>query len=201
MIKKVMCVLLAGILLSAMGIQGSAAEVEGSIWVSMNVDDLAVTNGTMSLYRVGVKAGDGYRIREEFGGGMVREEDAQSPHLAQWLAQMDNGEGMERMLDVDGNVVFTQLEEGLYLLVQSERMDGFYPIHPILMTVPCQEQWNVQIHMDPLPIVVESPRTGESPMLLVGIIGMFFSGLGLLFCAAARRRKGYDLRKADPDIF
>ena len=36
---------------------------------------------------------------------------------------------------------------------------------------------------------------------IVLLIGMFFSGMGLLFCAAARRRKGYDLRKADPDIF
>lgn len=189
MIKKMMCMLFAAAFLMAMGIRGSAAETDGSIWVSMNVDDLAVTNGAMTLYRVGVRSGDGYRITEEFGGGMVREEDAQSPHLAQWLAQMEERAGREMMLDVDGNVVFTQLEEGLYLLVQTERMDGFYPIQPLLMTVPCQGQHDVQIHVDPLPIVVESPKTGEGPLLFGGIWGMILSGTGLVLCAAGRRRR------------
>jgi len=43
-----------------------AAENRGSIQVKLEAGDLAVTNGAVTLYQVGIKVEDGYRITEGF---------------------------------------------------------------------------------------------------------------------------------------
>ena len=93
------------------------------------------------------------------------------------------------LLDADGNAVFADLEEGLYMLVQTERIDGFYPIQPILLTIPQEEQWDVRIFREPVPIVTELPQTGQSPVPFFGILGMIFSATGLLLCVRKDRKQ------------
>ena len=96
---------------------------------------------------------------------------------------------MTMLLDADGNAVFSELEEGLYILVQTQRMDGFYPIYPVLLSVPEGEIWDVQIYREPVPVVTELPRTGQSPIPFLGILGMCISALGLFLCARKERRR------------
>ena len=96
------------------------------------------------------------------------------------------------LLDADGNAVFPALEEGLYILVQTERMDGFYPILPILLTIPREENWDVTEYRAPVPVVTEIPKTGQTPIPYFGILGMILSGSGLLLCwKNQKNRKRY----------
>lgn len=167
----------------------AAAENRGSIQIKLEAGDLPVINGAVTLYQVGIKVEDGYRITEGFGGGIVRQEDADSDKLAQWLAESAGETGMTLLLDADGNAVFSELEEGLYILVQTERMDGFYPIYPVLLTIPKEENWDIQIYREPVPVVTEIPQTGQSPIPFLGVLGMVMSSVGLLLCVRKNRKQ------------
>ena len=184
-------VIVSLMLLCVLGTQlpgAKAAGNYGSIRVTLDAGDLAVTNGAVTLYQVGYRVEDGYRIAESFGGGIIRGEDAYSSNLAQWLAESADESGMTMLLDADGNAVFSELEEGLYMLVQTERMDGFYPILPVLLSVPEAEQWDLQIYRQPAPVVTEIPHTGQSPAPFFGVAGMILSSAGLLLCRKKVRK-------------
>lgn len=186
--KKRFQILLAVGLVLRMMLTVAAAEAGGSIRIRLDVGELPVINGAFTLYRVGTPISDGYRIGEEFGGGFVRQEDALSPHLAQWLNGMEQKEGTTILLDVDGNVVFSGLEEGLYLLVQTETTDGFYPVHPFLVTVPSESRQDTSLYLEPLPMVADSPPTGQDPTPYIGAVGLVISLAGLALCTGSRRR-------------
>ena len=165
----------------------AAAENRGSIRLKLEAGDLPVINGAVTLYQVGIKVEEGYRITEAFGGGIVRQDDADSEKLAQWLAESASEAGLHMLLDADGNAVFSELEEGLYMLVQTERIDGFYPIYPVLLTIPQEDNWDVLVHRSPSPVVTELPKTGQSPIPFFGVLGMFLSAAGLLLCCKKSR--------------
>ena len=185
--KMLWLLMLPVLLFTAPG--AAAAENRGSIQIRLDAGDLAVTNGAVTLYRVGTPMEDGYRIAEGFGGGIVRYEDASSDNLALWLAESAGESGATMLLDADGNAFFSDLEEGLYMLVQTARMDGFYPIVPTLLTVPQEGNWAVQVYRNPLPIVTEIPKTGQTPVPYFGVLGMVLSGSGLILCMKKQRKQ------------
>lgn len=169
-------------------LNAGAAEGMGSIRLRLEVGDLPVIHGAFTAWRVGIPISDGYRIEEAYGGGFVREEDATSPHLAQWISAIEKDRGATILLDVDGNAVFSDLLPGLYLLEQTERTDGFYPIQPLLLTVPQEGNRDISIHLEPLPIVADAPPTGQDPTPYIGVVGLLISLAGLLFCTEWKRR-------------
>ena len=186
MMRKAYRLLLLLLLLPVLA--AGAAEGRCSIRLKLEVGDLPVINGAFTAYRVGIPISDGYRIEESWGGGFVRKEDATSPHLAQWLNTVEKQPGIRILLDADGNAVFSDLLPGLYLLEQTERTDGFYPIQPLLLTV--SEEWGreMSIHLEPLPIVADAPPTGQNPMPFIGFLGLLISVTGLVFCTEWKRR-------------
>lgn len=167
----------------------AAAENRGSLQINLETGDMPVINGAVTLYQVGLKTEEGYQISEDFGGGTVQHNKADSGKLAQWLAASASSNGMPLLLDADGTAVYSELEEGLYILVQTERIDGFYPIHPVLLTIPSGEEWNLKIIREPVPIVTEIPQTGQSPIPYFGILGMLLSSAGLFLCAKNNRKQ------------
>ena len=96
---------------------------------------------------------------------------------------------MTLLLDADGTAVYSELEQGLYILVQTERIDGFYPIYPVLIRVPSEEKWNIEISREPVPVVTEIPQTGQSPIPFFGVLGMIISSTGLLLCTKKNRKQ------------
>lgn len=187
--KRTLWLLVLGACLMAASPRVQAAQSLGSLRVTLDAGDLPVTNGTVTLYQVGIKTEEGYRITEAFGGGTVKPGDADSKVLAQWLAETADASGIRRLLDADGTGIFPELEEGLYMLVQTERMDGFYPIQPTLLTIPEEECWDVQIYRQPVPIVTEIPKTGQSPIPFFGVLGMILSGTGLVLCSGKYKKR------------
>ena len=180
--RKGICTLALAVLLSGAIPAARAAEQYGSIRVKLDAGELPVINGAVTLYQVGNRIEDGYRLTERFGGGIIRLDEAHSDNLAQWLAESAGETGMTMLLDADGTAVFSDLEEGLYILVQTERMDGFYTILPELLRVPEGDIWDIQLYKQPVPVVTEIPRTGQSPAPVLGVLGMILSSAGLLLC-------------------
>ncbi len=188
MFKRLASVFFAGALVLGLGVPARAAQ-GGSITVSLDAGELPVTNGAMTLYQVGTPVEDGYRIAEHFGGGMVKGDDAASPHLALWLAEGAGESGKTINLDVDGNVTFSNLPDGLYLLMQTERMDGFYPVQPFLVALPTAGERKIRYYPKNEPIILDNPQTGDPITPLLGAMGMVVSGVGLYLCADKKRKK------------
>lgn len=184
MLRKIGCVLFAAALLVSLGRTAAAAEQTGSVRITLKSEE-----GEITLYHAGTPVSGGYRLTQEFGGGLVKEEDVYSPALAQWLAESAGDDGEHRILDADGSAVFTRLEEGLYLLVQTQTQYGCYPIEPFLVALPYEDQWNIEANPKTQWIVTESPNTGQSPLPFLGAAGMLLSGTGLLLCACRRKRR------------
>lgn len=189
MLRRLVCVLLScGVLLGGAS-QRAVASENGAIRVTLGNGVKTVSSGTVTLYPAGEPVSGGYRLGADFGGGLVKTEDVSSSALAQWLAEQAVEGGNTRLLDADGNAEFSGLEAGLYLLVQREAVDGYYPILPFLVTLPEGEQWYLQTapKMEELP--TESPETGEHPAPIVAAMGLIVSALGLLALADRRNKR------------
>ncbi len=186
--RKIAGYFFTGVLFLGLSISANAAQ-GGLLRVHLDAGELPVTKGALTIYRAGTPTEEGYRIAEGFGGGMVKQEDALSPHLAQWLAETQGVPGKTINLDVDGNVAFSNLEDGLYLITQTERMDGFYPIRPFLVQIPEQGQREIWAEPKTEPIVMDNPQTGQPIGPLLGAMGLVASGVGLYLCVDNKRRK------------
>lgn len=188
MLKRLFFSLSAVALAAALSLPAQAGELGGSIRLDLEVGDFVVTNGAVKLYQVAQQGPEGYLVSDSFGGGLVKPEDALSSSLAQWLAQTAEDGGITRLLDADGRAEFSRLPDGLYLVVQSEKMDGFYPFEPFLVTIPMDGERDVQVSPSVFPIVAESPATGQDMQPFLGVAGMVVSGFGLALCAMGKRK-------------
>ena len=188
MLKKMICTLLVLGIVLALGIPVQATEEAGSIRITLENGQGVVTEGEVALYCVGFPTPEGYRLRKEYGGGIIKEEDALSQSLGMWLAEKAT-DGEQRLLDADGSAEFTDLADGLYLVMQTQTPEGYYPMVPFLIAIPYDGQWELQAYPKTEQIPAESPKTGQSPLPILGLIGMVLSGTGLIMCYEDRKRK------------
>lgn len=190
--KRGILVLLGMALALGLSLNAKATEMRGTVEVKLDAGELPVTNGAVTMYLVGIPTEGGYRLLDSYGGGIVRSEDIASSNLAYWLGELAGG-GKELLLDVDGRVVFSGVEEGLYLLVQTRRMDGFYPFRAFLAEVPAGREWTRCYEPLVMPITDEPPLTGDLTIYLA-VMGMALSGGGLVCCCIWDRKKRKSLK-------
>ena len=169
-----------------LSVRAGAAGLKGSVEVKLDAGELPVTNGAVTLYPVGIPTDGGYRLLDRYGGGVVRSEDAESRNLAYWLGELADG-GREILLDAEGRAVFSGVEQGLYLVEQTQRMDGFYPFRAFLAEVPAGDQWTRRFTPAVLPITDEPPCTSDVTIYLA-LLGMALSGTGLVCCGIWKKR-------------
>lgn len=189
MLRKLRLTLFSAMLLLSVSVRANAMQWEGTIRVSVDAGELPVIKGAVTLHQVGVPVDGGYRITENFGGGLVKQEDAFSENLAQWLSEAADSEGRTLYLDVEGDASFTNLQDGLYLVVQTEAVEGFHLIEPFLTAVG--GDFGSRIHAQPKmePVIWENPQTGQPIMPLLGAMGMVGSGIALYLCIDGKRKK------------
>lgn len=186
-LKRGMMIVLVIVAVFSLSASAKATEMKGSVEVKLDAGELPVINGAVTIYLVGVPIEGGYRLLDRYGGGIVRTEDVDSRNLAFWLGELTDN-GRELLLDVDGRVVFSGVEEGLYLVEQTQRMDGFYPFRTFLAEVPAGIQWTRRFEPAVNPITDEPPCTGDLTLHL-GALGMLLSGGGLVACGIWGKRK------------
>jgi len=153
---------------------------DGAITVEMAYDGKAVKGGTLTAYRVGriQKSGDDYRFvktpaMKEFSGEY---DDISAPKLAEDVAAFvkENKIGIyAEEKNQDGKVVFSGLELGLYLIVQTKASDGYEPVKPFLVSIPMEEDGNYvyeinakekfQLHQKPKPSKPSKPSGPSQP--------------------------------------
>lgn len=173
--KRCVTLFLAFLLLCCVSVTAYAHEVpdtsrKGSIMVTMTYKEKAVPGGTLTLYHVGnVKEDDGnysFVLTDEFAGSGVLLENIQSDQLAKDLAGYASDrkiKGTTKQIGNDGSVTFSDLELGLYLLVQTEAASGYSKAGPFLVTVPMQEEGVYCYEVDASPKVEPKPSPTTTP--------------------------------------
>lgn len=191
---------------------------KGSITVSMQFDGEPVPGGKLTLYRVGevsqddgnyafVPTGEFTRWGGDFGTLDSAEQNAQTAKSLKRFIQ-SNGEdisGITKRIGDNGEVTFFNLEQGLYLLVQTEPATGFSPVNPFLVSLPflkdgeylydLDAQAKTELEQVPKPPQKPGgklPQTGQLnwpvPVLAAAGLTLFGIGWGIRF-----------RRKQDPD--
>ena len=150
----------------------------GSVSATLTYDDEAVPGGSVTLYRVGdVVQDDGdylFALSGAFAGSGVSVDDPQSADAARALADwaLDHGiTGETRSVDASGKVVFSGLELGLYLMVQTNPASGYHAFDPFLVGVPLTEDGSYvydidaspKLELEKKPVTEEPPTEGDTP--------------------------------------
>lgn len=180
-IKQIAALLLTSLFLCSMSVTAYANEIpdesrKGTITVEMAYDGKSITGGTLTLYRVGrVQEDDGnYRFvktsdMKDFSGDY---NNIGSAKLAEDVAAFVSEHGISAYAaaeNTEGKTVFTNMELGLYLLVQTEASDGYKPLQPFLISVPMKEdghyvyEVNAAGKFEPHPDNPDNPDNPNNP--------------------------------------
>lgn len=169
--KRIFSLILALALLSALALSVSAHEVpdvtrQGSVAISMRYQGEPVPGGTLTLYRVAeVKTADGdyfFEYTADFAGCSIPVEELDSAGLPAELARIAKEKGLTGTtvtVDAEGKAKFSELELGLYLVVQEQAAEGFKKINPFLVSVPRNDDGHYVYDVDTAPKNLPGPET------------------------------------------
>jgi len=178
---------------------------QGSITVKMEYNGKPVNGGIFTAYYVG-------EIREDDGNySFVKTPDMasfpgdytslDSPELAADIADYvkeNNLPSRAQVTNQNGKAVFSDLELGLYLIVQTKSSKGFHRVSPFLVAVPMNQdghyvydvtaQEKIQLDQKPEPTDPTDPllpQTGQVnwPVPVLAVLGLllFSAGWALRF--------------------
>lgn len=146
----------------------------GSISLTMTYDGEAVAGGVLTLYQAGeIREEDGnysFVLTGEFSGCEESLEDLDSSELAYRLEKYASANGLtgiEKKIGSDGTVVFSDLELGLYLVVQTRAAAGYGAAAPFLVSVPMNVDGSYLYDVDAGPKVglpTETESTAPEPV-------------------------------------
>ncbi len=177
--------------------------LKGSVTVTMHCGNTVVLGGTMTMYRVGkVSEQDGkysFTPVDAFADCDANFSDVQSSELAaelQGYAEKHEITGTTKNIGSDGTAVFSDLELGLYLLVQHDAADGYNRAVPFLISVPNVEdgryvydvnaapkvELEKEMETDPPPKEPEDPKLPQTGQLNWPIPVLVTLGLLLFSC-------------------
>lgn len=189
---------------------------KGTITVEMEYNGSAVTGGVLTACRVGeIQENDGnysFRKTAAMEGFTGSYENIGSASLAEDVAAFVEQQKLPAYAvakNENGKAVFSDLELGLYLIVQTESSSGYEPLKPFLISVPMNEdghyvyeinaEGKFQLTQTPKPATPDKPKdptlpqTGQLnwPVPLLAILGLclFAAGWALRF---GQRKETYE---------
>lgn len=122
---------------------------KGEITLKMRYDGKNITDGTLTAYRVGeIQENNGnYSFvktspMEKFSGNY---DNIGEPKLAKEVYNFVKEHNIQAYSTVDnkmGKITFTNLDLGLYLIVQTKASNGYELMNPFLVSVPMNEDGN-----------------------------------------------------------
>lgn len=150
--KSIFAVFLAVLLLCSLSLTAFAAETTvdftrtGSITLTLRSESGShptIPGGRFTLYHVAdaesLNGALTFSFTEAFADCGAVLNDLSDPGLAEHLAayaKTNEIAGTEQTADSSGKVVFHDLSVGLYLIVQSGSVSGWYPINPFIVSIP-----------------------------------------------------------------
>lgn len=222
--KRILSLILALVLLSAFPLSVRALEVpdsdrRGSISIAMLYQEEPVPGGTLTLYRVAdvVNNGGGFTFRytADFDGCSIALEKLYSAGLPEELADIARTSkltGTTLTVDPQGEVLFSDLEIGLYLIVQEEAASGYKKVNPFLVSVPYYDGARYIYDVDTAPKNLPGleaepteptkptdpseptdpklPQTGQTkwPIPVMAVVGMLLITAGLCMFISGKKR-------------
>lgn len=216
MTRRILSLLLALLLVGSLAIAASAHDVPdydrlGSISVSMTYKGKAVSGGTLTLVRVAdVDSYDGdyfFTYTEDFKDCIYPVTALSSAELPTALAAIVSNKkitGVTKTLDKKGKTTFSDLEIGLYLLIQNKAASGYSKVSPFLVSVPrhANEQYvydvdaSPKVDVEPQPTTATTtpssiPQTGQNnwPVPVLAVVGLLLFSGGWMLAAGGRKKK------------
>lgn len=167
-------ILLTVVMVTGMAATARAAEDTGTVSIVLSCPE-TVKQGAVTFWKAAEAADGGYRLTEDYGGGIVKKEDVSSEELARWMAKQSGEGGITKLLDADGRAEVTDLSPGLYLVCQTEEVKGYYAMEPFLVEVDgTNRQYTFPLSYQ------ECPQTGQPSAPILWAMLLVASGLGLL---------------------
>ena len=164
----------------------------GSLKVQLSFAGRPIRNAEVTVYRAGTAVVGGYRLTEAFGGGFVAEADVLFPELPRWLAQVARAEGLRQRTDENGEAVFGALEEGLYLVVQTETAGSCSAFEPFVVILPWDGAvWDITAAPKMERADTGQPETADPGTVNRGLWGMALSGLGLGWLILRNKKRNF----------
>lgn len=214
--KRILSLLLAVLLLCLLTVVALAHEVPdleraGSISLTMTYQGKAVPGGSLTLYRVGfVDSSNGdyyFTFTKDFEGCSTPITELSSPKLSEELTQIVKQKKLkgvaEQTMDKNGQVVFDDLELGLYLLIQKKAAPGYAAIAPFLVSVPARQEGSYlydvnaspKVSLEPKPTEPPTtqpnlPQTGQTnwPVPVLAAAGLLLITGGVLLCTSGKKK-------------
>ncbi len=164
-LNRIASLLLCIVLLLSMNITASALAVayedkKGTITVEMKYDGKAVSGGTLAVYRIGDASEENGKYKfhkndsmNDFDFDLDLESDpdrigdaALAENVADFV-QSNNLSAYANAENQDGKAVFTDVDLGLYLVVQTKASDGYEPLMPFLVSIPMDYNGNYKFEV------------------------------------------------------
>lgn len=218
--RRILSALCCALLCSVMIMTAFAVEVpdydrRGTISVTMTYQEKAVAGGNLTIYRVAdVVRDDGSYLFEytaDFAECEIPVEELSSSRIADELAKIAKKKsikGITKTINSKGQITFSDVEIGLYLVVQSKAAPGYSAVTPFLVSVPRRENeryiYDVdatpKMDVEPQPTKPTSttpsgrlPQTGQLswPVPVMLIVGLLFL-VGGWHLYTSGKRKNYE---------
>ena len=148
-------------------------EPEGSIRLTLlNADKEPVSGGTLALYALALLDEAGNFVPTEdfapFAADIANWSEQYKPAMAEsiWTYVRENAlAGQAASLSAEGEVIWTGLPNGLYLIGQTKAGPNGEMCSPFLVSVPYWEDdhWQYQVDATPKAGAVEPPEPSEPP--------------------------------------
>ena len=222
MFKRILSLMLALMLLASLAVSVSAHDVPdrsqlGSVTITMTHRGDPIPGGSLKLVRVAdVVSDDGdylFAYTADFAECTIPVTELDSADLPAELAVIAKEKdvaGVTQTIDELGQVVFSDLELGLYLLIQEEAAPGFKKVNPFLVSVPYNDNGTYIYDVDTAPKNLpgpeeeptepptepteppdgpDLPQTSQTnwPVPVLAMMGMLLVLAGLGFCKAGKR--------------
>lgn len=167
--KVVVCALMFLILFAECGGAAAAAQQtlmstlpqtdkNGSIQITMKDAGKTVSGGTFTCINVGIletEQGESvWKFANTFTDCGLNMEQLQTEEFADKLwkyAQEKSAYGTTKEINKSGTVLFENIPVGVYLMVQQKAADGYYEVHPFVVTIPVQDEngWRYDVDASP----------------------------------------------------
>lgn len=145
-------------------------DAKGSISVTMkNQQKQTIAGGTLTLYQVGEVANDDWNLSFSYVNGFencgISLDDLEDSSLAAQLETKisSSAESRTETIGADGTATFSDLELGLYLIVQKQPADGYSAVNAFLVSVPQQDGDGWIYEVDASPKVENAKAVPPTP--------------------------------------
>ena len=187
MFRKIVYMLSAAGLAIVFGLPTFAAQSSGSIHVISGRRDNRVISGQVTLYRIGELTAESCRITDGLADWIVSRQEVMTEDFLHWaLSQSWKNKWICDVSEEQG-AEFHDLEEGLYLVVQTEAGPGYSVFAPFLVALPDEGNMDVTIPVG-VSDISEIPRTGDHPAPI--FMAMLLSlGIAVFIVLTENRKK------------